>query len=236
MKTTRRDLSWARARVAPLLLPLALPLCLLGACDKASKTVPPDPGGLPAGGAEAKVNPGQVHAPTSPAAAMPADHPAVLEGSPQHSPGADVPALPDLSKRVTGTLKLTDKTKAKVAAGDVIFLVARSYNEGGAPGQVLAVKRLTAGSWPLGFELSGSDVMIEGAALNGKVVVTARVDKDGDAMTKLPGDIEGVSKPISVPAKDVEVLLDTVRTEAAPMPPGMGGAPSGTGGMPAGHP
>ena len=45
--------------------------------------------------------------------------------------------------------------------------------------------------------------MIAGTKLAGKVMVTVRVDKDGDAMTKNPGDVTGQSKPVEPPAKKV---------------------------------
>jgi hypothetical protein len=260
MMMNRRVLSRSLLWAVPLLLPL------FGAACNRSRPVPPGPGGLPAqtaqasGGGETAAN--LVHQPTGEAGelppghpalpaggtAMPADHPGNLHGAGDPSAGGAaaagdwtgesvVPALPDLSKSLAGSLKLTDKTRGKVTPGETIFLVARSFIPSGGPGQVLAVKRMTAGNWPLSFELTSSDVMLEGSSLNGKVVVTARVDQDGDAMTKMPGDVEGTSKPITVPAKDIEVLLDTVRTEASAPLGGMGGQgamPGMPGGM--GHP
>jgi hypothetical protein len=102
-------------------------------------------------------------------------------------------------------------------------------------GPPLAVQRYTVGAWPMPFELTQDNVMLSGTKLQGKVVLTARVDQDGDAMTKQVGDIEGVSAPVTVPAQGVELVLDQVRTQAAggPSPTGMGG---GGGGMPPGHP
>jgi hypothetical protein len=46
--------------------------------------------------------------------------------------------------------------------------------------------------------------------MSGKIIVTVRVDKDGDAMTKNPGDVIGQSKPVEPPKKDVVVSLDKV--------------------------
>jgi hypothetical protein len=97
-----------------------------------------------------------------------------------------------------------------VSPGDTFFLVARGAAEGGAPGPVLAVKKLTAGAWPLAFQLDSRDAMMAGTSLKGKVVVNVRVDKDGDAMTKNPGDVTGVTKPISPPMQKVVVTLDTL--------------------------
>ena len=69
--------------------------------------------------------------------------------------------------------------KDKVAAGDVIFVVARRYEEGATgPGTPLAVQKLAVGTWPLKFALDSRDAMIAGTSIAGKVVVTVRVDKD----------------------------------------------------------
>jgi hypothetical protein len=166
--------------------------------------------------------------------AMPSDHPANLEGH----PAAPTAAAPAVEGNIQGSIQVADKVKDKVQPGATLFLVARAALEGGkGAGPVLAARKLTVGGWPLSFELSQSDVMMEGVKLSGKVVLTARVDQDGDAMTKQPGDVEGLSQPLSVPAQGVQLILDTVRTEAAggPSPAGMGGM-GGAPSMPAGHP
>ena len=43
----------------------------------------------------------------------------------------------------------------------------------------------------------------------GEVIVTARYDQDGDAMTKQPGDITGQAR-LKLPAANVQIVLDTV--------------------------
>jgi cytochrome c-type biogenesis protein CcmH len=119
------------------------------------------------------------------------------------TPG-DIPF--DAKSVVQGTLQLDAKLKGKVADGDVIYLVARSADQ---PGPPLAVKRMTATKFPMAFELDGRDAMMAGTKMSGKVTITARVDKDGDAMTKNPGDITG-TKTVEVPANKVVLNLDTV--------------------------
>jgi hypothetical protein len=110
---------------------------------------------------------------------------------------------------ISGVIKLDPKVRDKVQAGDTIFLVARRYEEGStAPGTPLAVRKLTVGSWPLPFSVDSRDAMLAGTTLSGKVVVTVRVDKDGDAITKNPGDVVGQSKPLEPPSKNVVVQLD----------------------------
>lgn len=218
MMNSRRELCGAAA----LTMLLAGPLT---GCSKKDRSVPPGPPGLPASSAGTGAGAGsdRVHPPT---AAMPMDHAQALRG---RSEG------PEPAPIIRGSLNLTDSVKAKVPTGGTIFLIARALLPAGGPGPVLAAKRLTVGAWPQPFELSASDVMISGMSLSGKVVLGARVDQDGDAMTKQSGDVEGISTPVEVPASGVVVLLDKVRTEAAgaPSPPGMGGM---GGAMPAGHP
>ena len=180
-----------------------------------------------------------MHQPSA-APAMPMDHPSALHG---RSEGPE-PAAAGTSGVLRGSLQVADSVKDKVQPGAVIFLVARSFVPGGGPGPVLAAKRLTAGAWPMAFEMSDSDVMISGMSLKGKVVLTARVDQDGDAMTKMPGDVEGVTAAVDVPSSNVDVVINTVRTTAAGAPSpanlggGMGQMPPGHSamGMPAGHP
>ncbi len=113
---------------------------------------------------------------------------------------------------ISGVLKLDGKVKGKVQTGDTIFVVARKYEEGAPPGSgtPLAVKKLTVGTWPLEFTLDSRDAMLVGTKMEGKVVVTARVDKDGDAITKNPGDVTGQSKAVVPPQKNVVVPLDTL--------------------------
>jgi len=199
----------------------------LTACDKKTPTTssaPPSsalpplaPGSAPAIAAGDK----PVHAPMGGGMqGLPPGHPPMLGGGHPGAPGAmggmggmggaqttpgDIPFDP--KTQVSGVLRLDDKVKAKVASGDVIYLVARNAD---TPGPPLAVKRLTAGSWPITFSLDARDAMFEGTKMAGKVIVQVRVDKDGDAATKNPGDVTGVSRAIALPADKVVITLDSV--------------------------
>lgn len=231
MLTTRRALCFPTAL-------LGAALVLGGGC-KRERAVPPGPGGLPAvPGAPAKPDPaGLVHGQDPHAGAMPADHPPVLQGSqPVPDPPAEREAPADPNAKIAGVLKLGDKVKDKVKAGATVYLVARSA-AGGPP---LAVKRLSAASWPLPFELTSADVMMTGTAFQGKVVISARVDQDGDAMTKEVGDVEGQSKPVDVGGAKVEIAMETLRTAASGSPLNLGGGGGGPehggGALPPGHP
>jgi hypothetical protein len=196
-------------------------LLLCSACEKKSSTTAPESTGIPpleGEGAQpsaeravhqpfgaAKMGPNP-HAAQMPMGQMPPGHPAVGagEGGGEQATPGDIQFDPKTV--IAGTLQVDAKLKAKVAAGDVIYLVARSA-AGGPP---LAVKRLVVGAWPLAFSLDSRDAMMVGTAMAGKIVVSARVDKDGDAMTKNPGDVIGQTKPLEPPANNVVLMLDSV--------------------------
>ncbi len=93
-----------------------------------------------------------------------------------------------------------------VAAGGegVLFVIARSAG-GGPP---LAVKRLPIGPFPLAFEIGPADVMIAGRAFAGPIALSARIDRDGNPLTRDPGDaIATLPSAIEPGASDVELRL-----------------------------
>ncbi len=123
-----------------------------------------------------------------------------------HSLGVrDLPPPP--SGNIRGQLVVAPALQDKVQPGDTIYLMARNAATGG----VIAVSRLSAQAFPMSFELNGSHVMRQGGSLSGKVKLQARVDKDGDAMSKNPGDVVGeVQELVAVPAEGVTLTLDGV--------------------------
>ena len=140
-------------------------------------------------------------------APMPGGIPAMNAAGEPTTPGG-IPF--DDKSVIAGTLAVPATNKDKVKAGDTIFLVVRRAEDSGAPGPILAVKRLDAKSFPQPFVVDGRDAMMAGTALSGKVQVTARIDKDGNATTKNPGDLVGTSPVLTPPAKQVVINLDKV--------------------------
>lgn len=125
------------------------------------------------------------------------------------APSQSTLSLPPLpSGTIEGRLELAPNVAANVAAGDIIYLMARNAATGG----IVAVQKLTApATFPVEFKLTGENVMMPGMSLAGQVKLSARVDKDGDAMSKTPGDVTGeVSDVVAVPATGVVLTLTTV--------------------------
>ena len=82
-------------------------------------------------------------------------------------------------------------------AGATLFVIARPKGARGGP--PLAVLRVTAPSFPFAFELSQANVMIPSMRFAGEMDVTARLDGDGNAMTRDAADLEGNAASAHVP-------------------------------------
>jgi cytochrome c-type biogenesis protein CcmH len=104
---------------------------------------------------------------------------------------------------LSGTIDVPADHKAEVHPGDVIYVIARPA----AGGPALAVDRLEVTQLPQAFRLTSGHRMSD-APLSGEVSVTARLDRDREAMTRQAGDLEGTVKA-TIPAKDLKIMLDT---------------------------
>ena len=77
----------------------------------------------------------------------------------------------------------------EVAEGATLFVIARRAGAQGGP--PLAVSRVPNPDFPHAFELSQTNVMIPSMRFDGEMTVTARLDRDGNAMTKDAADLVG---------------------------------------------
>jgi cytochrome c-type biogenesis protein CcmH len=180
---------------------------LTSSCDKPASAPAPGPGGKPAAKG---LPPADSAAPAAadPPKGLPAGHPELPANHPALS-GSDPAVGAVQGQVVSGTIDVAPAMKDLVKPGDTIFLVARSIDASGAVQRMpVAVDRAQVGSFPLAFELSAKQVMVAGTPFTGPMQITARVDKDGEAMTRQPGDVEGTAR-VTVPAKGVQIVLDT---------------------------
>lgn len=109
---------------------------------------------------------------------------------------------------LTGSVTLGDAVKDKVPQGAVLFLYAR--RPGMDKGPPLATIRLDAQSFPVAFQLSQANVMLEGLVFDGEVNLSARLDNDGNAMTRNPGDLTGSVPGLKVGTEGVTLELNQV--------------------------
>ena len=76
----------------------------------------------------------------------------------------------------------------QVEPTDVLFLIVRRPT---GPPRPIAAKRIDGPKFPVQFEITKADVMVQGSELKGMVDVIARLDRDGQAGQPQPGDMEG---------------------------------------------
>lgn len=138
---------------------------------------------------------------TPQAVASPSPHPsapvaavAAVAPAPKTDPGTAV---------LSGTLTLDPSAQAKVKGPVIVFLIARAD---GAKGHPVFAKRLDVDSWPAPFEIASSDSMMDGAP-PAAVTLEARIDPDGDALTKEPGAPIGIVPNVKLGGKDLAVTL-----------------------------
>jgi hypothetical protein len=139
-----------------------------------------------------------------PALAPEADSPAADPTAPMASASASGTA-------VSGEVTLAPALSAKAAAGETLFIVAKSVD---APGIPVAVYRGSVGNWPLKFTLDDSQSMLPGRNLSsaGRVTIEARISKKGQPLPA-PGDLQGSTGVID-PAdhRPLKILIDRVIT------------------------
>jgi hypothetical protein len=196
--------------IASLFILVSAPALLTGAAGCSKKDSAPRAAGL---------------APTEGAPGTPTPAPAPPTAPPTSGGNAG-------AQTITGVITLASARKADVAPTDVVYLVARRVADSpGVRGSLVAVKRFTASSFPIEFSLGQADMMFKNGAFEGELTLAARVDKDGDPITRKKGDVFGTVDHVKVGAAGVEVKLTELQKEDESL---TGAAPAS--GMPAGHP
>ena len=138
---------------------------------------------------------------------QPREAPGLRAGAPTPAPRTPAPAAAQApaaagGPAIRGTLRLADGLAAP--AGGVLFVIARSR----AAGPPLAVVRLPAGPFPMDFEIGPGDVMIPGVPFAGEIQLTARIDADGDPLTRSPEDLNaGLDGAVRPGDAEVELTL-----------------------------
>jgi cytochrome c-type biogenesis protein CcmH len=120
---------------------------------------------------------------------------------------SEEPGLQSSDAPVTGTVELAPELAGKTPAGAVLFIIAR---RGGGP--PLAVKRVPNPQFPLPFTIGPDDRMIQTMPFAGPIALSARIDSDGNATSRSPGDLMGAARggPVAPGAIGVVIVLDTL--------------------------
>jgi hypothetical protein len=122
-------------------------------------------------------------------------------------PSGSGPPPASAGPSIEGTLELADGTSAP--AGAVVFVTARPSG-GPSGGPPLAVRKIDVERFPHPFRIGAEDVMIPGRPWVGPVDLTVRLDQDGDALTRTPGDLSTAAplKGIELGQSEVRVILE----------------------------
>lgn len=122
-------------------------------------------------------------------------------------------SVANVSSTVSGSVTIAPELTAKIAPGDILFVLARAAGAVGAntptPRMPLAVLRIPAPqTWPYLFSLTDAMAMAPGMNLSSfpEVVIEARISKSGGA-TLQPGDLTGLTAPIKPGTKNLAVTI-----------------------------
>jgi hypothetical protein len=132
----------------------------------------------------------------APVTAMPA-----MPAAPGQAPAAITP------QPIEGTIEVAAELADRIPDGATLFLIARM----GDAGPPTAVVRIDSPSFPLEFSLGPEHRMIQTLPFRGPLQLTARLDADGNAGTRTPGDLQGsYPEPVDPGAKSLQLTLDEV--------------------------
>ncbi len=124
------------------------------------------------------------------------------EAPPPPPGGARPPAV--AAAPIRGRIEIAPELAERAASSRVVFLIARAPG-GGPP---VAARRLEP-RFPLEFELGPDDRMIQSRPFEGPLLLSARLDGDGNATTRSPGDVQGAApEPVHPGDTGVRLLLD----------------------------
>ena len=112
------------------------------------------------------------------------------------------------SASVSGVISLSPELQDKVEPNDTLFVYARAVS---GPPMPLAIIKTQVADLPLSFSLDESQAMMPTLSLANvaEVIVGARVSKSGDAIAQ-SGDFQGLSEPVAVGSRDLQISIDTV--------------------------
>ena len=110
------------------------------------------------------------------------------------------------SAPIRGEFDLASELTLVRPAGGVLFVIARPQGATGGP--PLAVLRIPSPEFPLAFTIGPENVMIPSMQFAGAISISARLDADGNAMTRGSGDISSATaEGLSPGAEGVRLVL-----------------------------
>ena len=194
----------SRCALAPRLLASLSLLCVLAlaACDR--NLEPFDPNEKPREPDLSKIFPEGAESAEAPQPGLP-PAPGEARGAPPLP--SETASAESSGAGIQGTVELASELAGRTAPDAVLFIIAR----GGGAGPPLAVKRVANPEFPLAFSIGPEDRMIQTMPFAGPIALSARIDGDGNATSRSPGDVTGApGGPVEPGATGVVIVLDTL--------------------------
>lgn len=133
--------------------------------------------------------------------------PSRSEGGPSTG-GSDAPEpmAAEATAAIQGEIDLASELASDRPDGGILFVIARPQGARGGP--PLAVLRIPDPVFPLAFRIGPENVMIPGMQFTGPISLSARLDADGNAMTRGAEDISSVvEEPLEPGATGIRLVL-----------------------------
>lgn len=106
---------------------------------------------------------------------------------------------------IRGTIEWPEADEAVLSSGAILYLFVRPA--GAEAGPPLAAQRIPPNSFPMPFAIGPADAMSAAVDFPEQVTVEARLDRDGDAMSRGPDDWTARSEPIAPGSRGVVLVL-----------------------------
>ncbi|MEE2904200.1 MAG: hypothetical protein VYC39_17870 [Myxococcota bacterium] len=117
-----------------------------------------------------------------------ASKPAMARAGSQPAVAASQPAAK--TDPFSGLVKFGEGISEKdIKPTDVLYIMARQAMGPGQAGRLVAVQRHAPVKLPLRYEMTSKNLMMPGVPFAGPFIVRARLDRDGDPMTKGADDL-----------------------------------------------
>lgn len=186
-----------------------LVLCLLALAAGCDRNVEPyEPGEEPSAPDLARIFPGPPPGSGPEGEALAGgDQPARGALPPSRTEGAGTaPVTPGAgSAPIAGRIELAEGLGGG-ADGAVLFVIARPQGARGGP--PLAVLRIADPEFPIDFTIGPENVMIPSMRFEGAISLSARLDADGNAMTRGAGDVSSPAlEPLAPGTTGVRLVL-----------------------------
>jgi len=107
------------------------------------------------------------------------------DGRPGAAPKTGAASEAGMPARLSGVVEVDRSAQGRIAGGGIVFVTVRAA--GVTTGPPMAVKRLSAASLPGTFAITSADSML-GQELPERVRIEARLDPDGDPLTRAATD------------------------------------------------